>query len=201
MGRYLQKVCVPPASIHSMRHAKNKVLGQSIEAIAKEEGVGEQTVRMSIARVEAYHAIYTVDELKTGEIEVVLFNHEVKKMALHEALTAENKIYSVGGELVDKVPDHDTRLRAVEILAKVANNIMGTAIKFLPNPSSSQVNVNVLAGGGSAGIVIATFEDRLREVQKKRLERGQNNALPASTEAIDVEEVHPNWEDDDEGSS
>jgi hypothetical protein len=57
------------------------------------------------------------------------------------------------------------------------------------------VNVNVLNASGGAGVGIATFEDRLHEVKRKRGLLEQNNP-PTSSEDEDseVENFTPDWD-------
>lgn len=195
MARTIQRTFISPNGIHHLRYVRNKVLGMSIEKIAEEDGVDEKYIKKSISQVEAYHAMNTMDDLKTSQVEVVLFNAEMEKLAIHNALQAEDKVYSPEGELLDRRPNHEIQLAAVKVVKDIAESLLGSSAKVPLLPSTNTTQVNIMTGG-STGIGIATFEDRLREVKRKRTEQ---NILPASS-SEETEEVRPDWEGPDESS-
>ena len=190
MTRIVQRTAVSPNSLHRLRYVKNKVLGFSIEQIAKEEKVKEENILRSISLVESYYAMNTMEELRASQVEVVLFNAELEKAALCSALQAETKIFhEKTGKLISREPNYDVRLKGVEMLVEIGKNLITADARSNAPSNNTQVNVNV-AGGSTVGV--ATFEDRLREVRKKR------EALPAppleNVIEAEIEELRPNWE-------
>lgn len=164
----------------------------STEQLAKEEGVDERYIQQSIAKVEAYRALNTLEELEASQVEVVLFNKDLEKLAIRGALQAVTEIRDDKGKVIGKSPDHETRLKGVEVLAKITDNLIGAKAK--PTQANNQTNVNVFAGPGGGGVGIATFEDRLREVKKKRAQLEQNNPVIDIGGQEELEEVTPDWE-------
>jgi hypothetical protein len=188
--RIVQRTAVSPNSLHRLRYVKNKVLGLSIEQIAKEEKVKEENILRSISLVESYYAMNTMEELRASQVEVVLFNAELEKAALCSALQAETKIFhEKTGKLISREPNYDVRLKGVEMLVEIGKNLITADARSNAPSNNTQVNVNV-AGGSTVGV--ATFEDRLREVRKKR------EALPTppleNVIEAEIEELRPNWE-------
>lgn len=194
MARVIQRTTLPPTSLHHLRYVKNKILGVSTELIAKEEGVDEKYVLRSISQVEAYNAMNTMDDLRISQVEVVLFNAKLEKAALHSALQAETKILNDKGKVIAREPNHEIRLKGVEMMTEISKNLIMAEARS-NSPSGTNVQVNV--GGMGTTVGIATFEDRLREVKKKRSELEQKNppALPPQEPIdVEVEEIRPNWE-------
>lgn len=186
------KLIIAPGQIHQLRYVKHKMLGVSIEEIAKEDGVGEKYVLQSISRVETYRSLNTVDAVKAAQAEVLLFNQDLQKIAVRNGLSAKIKVYDEKtGELVREDEDHETQLKTVTVMKDMAESLIKSEQKVTP-PSQQNVNVNVLASGGTA-VGVSTFEDRLREVKRKMGERKEQQTLPEPSEVIDVEEVRPDW--------
>jgi hypothetical protein len=178
-----RKGYLPASDLHRYRFARHKVLGTPIEDIAKEDGVKVSTIESSIRDTEARNAMYSLDALEASQTEVVMFNKDLEKMALHDSLQAEKKIYAESGEHVGQViasePDYDVRLQASQIITEktkaiISRHVKGTSV-------STQVNV-VNSNNPSTN----TFEDRLREVLKRRENPALvQNDLPANA-VIDI---------------
>jgi hypothetical protein len=183
-----QRLLLAPSEIHRLRFAKNKILAMSTEQIAKEEGIGESCIKQSIARVEAYRALNTIEALEASQVEVILFNSEVQKRALRNGLMATTVFTDKDGK-VSREPDYETQLQCLNIMERMTKNLLGSKPGGAPLPSST-TNVNIVNAAGGAGVGILTFEDRLREVKRKRALIDQG--LPVSTE--DEEEFTPDWE-------
>jgi hypothetical protein len=198
VSREIQRTLITPTSLHHLRYVRYKSLGLSIEDIAKEDKVDPSAIQRSITQVETYYAMNTMEDLRSSEIEVMLFNKELKKLAISSALQAEIRTYdATGTKLVHKDPDHLTRLKAVDALIEIGKNLISAEARINQGPTNpTNVQVNV-ASGGTVGV--ATFEDRLREVRKKRIDQQEQKTLPASSEPAvvvdaEVEEFRPNWE-------
>lgn len=180
--------CAPRPQVEVMRHARHKVLGMTVEEIAKQDRVGIRAVEESIRNVELYNSLNSLEALELGETEVILFNKEVEKVVLADALKAEKKVYAEGGENAGEViasePDYDTRLKAVDSITKKAQAI------FARHAKGNSINTNVSVGVGITENNGMSFEDRLREVYKRRQDAQnslpvQNGELPAG-EVIDL---------------
>lgn len=191
---------IAPTDTHRLRFVKNKLLGMSTEQIAKEEGINEKYIKQSIAKVESYRALHTLDELEASQVEVILFNKDLQKIAIRNGLQATTQIIlkekdaeGNENEKIVEVKDVGMQLRTVEVIAKMTDNLMGSRARSLPQQTT---NVNILNAGGGTGVGIATFEDRLREVKRKRGQLEQQ-ALPAPrVDDSDIEEITPDWEGD-----
>jgi aspartate ammonia-lyase len=157
----------------------------STEQLAREEGVDEKYIKKSIAMVEAFRAMVTLDDLEASQVEVVLFNKELEKLAIHGALKASTAIYNAEGKKVSEEPNHEIRLDAVKVIKDITESLISSKNKG-GGGGGNNVNVNVW---------IATFEDRLHEVKRKRGLLEQNNP-PTSSEDEDseVENFTPDWD-------
>jgi hypothetical protein len=190
----MAKLLLAPSEIHRVRYVKNKSLGMSTEQIAREEGISERFIKQSIASVEAFKALTTLEELESSQVEVVLFNKDLEKLALRNALQAKTVIYNEAtGKKISEQPNHEIQLEAVKVIADITDNLVGSK-KGVP-AGGSTTNVNILNAPGSAGVGIATFEDRLREVKRKRGLLEQNNPSSSDSDSeIEAEEFTPDWE-------
>ena len=188
------RLLLAPNEIHRVRYVKNKTLGMSTEQIAREEGIQEKYIKKSIADVEAFKALTTLEELESSQVEVVLFNKDLEKLALRNALQAKTVIYNEKtGKKISEEPNHEIQLEAVKVIADITDNLVGSK-KGLP-VGGSTTNVNILNAPGSAGVGIATFEDRLREVKRKRGLLEQTNPSSSDSDSeIEAEEFTPDWE-------
>lgn len=190
-----------PSLVHQMRYVKNKVLAMSTEQIAKEENVGVVSVQRSISQVEAYRALSTADETEISQTEIVLFNKDIEKLALRRALMAETVT-----EDGKRIPDFDRQLHASEILTDKAKNVMDANAKKVAAAATaaaaqgSGTNVNITNVNSSGSIGIATFEDRLREVKKKRSGELEQNTKTLPAEVIDEERLDREADLDEPGS-
>lgn len=186
---------IAPSTLHQVRFVKNKVLGMSTEQIAKEEGILEKFVQKSVAQVEAYRAMNTLDALEASQVEVVLTNHKYQKEAIKNGLTARvaNEVEKGGIKVIVFEPNHDVQLRTLEIMAKMTDTLVSSKNKGTGG-NQNQVNI-AIAGGGVAGVGISTFEDRLRKIKAERSGLVENKTLPASIseDGDEVDEVTPDW--------
>jgi hypothetical protein len=188
------RLLLAPSEIHRVRYVKNKSLGMSTEQLAREEGISERFIKQSIAAVEAFKALTTLEELESSQVEVVLFNKDLEKLALRNALQAKTITRDDKGKKVAEEPNHEIQLEAVKVIADITDNLVGSKYKSVPTGSTT--NVNILNAPGGAGVGIATFEDRLREVKRKRGLLEQNNPPMSSSESdedSEIEEVTPDW--------
>ena len=190
-----RQLLLAPNEIHRLRYVKNKSLGMSTEQISREEGIQEKYIKQSIAAVEAFKALTTLEELESSQVEVVLFNKDLEKLALRNALQAKTVIYNEKtGKKVSEEPNHEIQLEAVKVIADITDNLVGSKYKGVPGGGST-TNVNILNAPGSAGVGIATFEDRLREVKRKRGLLEQTNPSSSDSDSeIEAEEFTPDWE-------
>jgi len=168
-----------PAAIHLARYMKFKKLNKTPEEIAKEEAVSLYAVRRSIQVVEQHRALVNVDAALTEQAEVVLSTKESEKAALDEALKAKTEIVDGKGRK-KLIPDHDTRLRASEV-------ITGKITAMQPRPGS-QTNVKVGVGVNNQAPTLsdyATFEDRLRAISERRRQMlGEPKTVEATVEDV-----------------
>jgi hypothetical protein len=181
------KLALPPFSRHRSRYIRHRRENVPIEEIAKSEGVGVAVIKKSILMMDAYYDLNTEEELKTATIELIRQVAPKEKKAIEEALEATRPIHDKEtGEIIRIEPDHDVRIAAMvantkRIEALLAKKGFGTQVNL-------GVGVNVSQSGGvTQG---GTFENRLREIQKKR-----DEFLIAPPEP---EEVEPEYGEEDE---
>jgi hypothetical protein len=153
----------------------------SLEEIAKEDGVKVATIERSLKDVEAQSSMFNMDALEASQTEIIMFNQEMEKMALHDSLQAEVKVYGTTpdtqGEVIATEPNYEVRLRASEILTEktkaiISRHVKGTSV-------NNNLNVGIVNNNQPSG---NTFEDRLREVLRNRsleLTAPVQNDLPA----------------------
>jgi hypothetical protein len=167
----------------------------STEQLAREEGIDEKHIKKSIAMVEAFRAQVTLDDLEASQVEVVLFNKDLEKIALRDALQAKVVTLSPEGKKIHEEPNHEIRLSAVKEIREITDSLISSKSKG-GGGGGNNVNVNVLNAPGGAGVGIATFEDRLHEVKRKRGLLEQNNPPTSSDEDEDseVENFTPDWD-------
>jgi len=154
-----------PPQVAIDRYHRNKQ-GESIEEIAKRDGVTEITVKDSIRKVEIFRSRRSVDLMNEDIAGIVIDSGKAVNNALQEALTAENEYQdSKTGEKIS-VPDHSIRLQAASEVREFAKVIQP---KVGPH---STVNVGVgISGGRVATGSYIGMEDRLREIRKTRAEQ------------------------------
>jgi hypothetical protein len=180
-----ERTYIAVSDLHRYRYARHKVMGLTIEEIAKEDGVKISTIESSVKIVAAQQSMYTMDALETSQIEVINFSKDLEKLALHDSLQAEIKVYGntpeTQGEVVATEPDYDVRLRASAIITDKVKAIISRHVKG--NTQNTQVNVGIVNNQPTGN----TFEDRLRAVLSKReLPPSVQNDLPADVEVLDI---------------
>ena len=161
------------------RYARFKA-GQSPEEIALQDKISIARVKASIRAVEIQNSLYGLDALEVSQSEIVMYNKERQKIAISEALVAEKKVYAEQGEFVGEViatePDHETRLQAVGELRQI---VAALGVRHSKGPSQN-INLNQSLTMNTGTLV--TFEDRLREIKKRR-----DSGELASGETIDIQ--------------
>src|SRR5271154_25780 len=114
----------------------------STEALAREAGIQEKYIKQSIAMVETFKALNTMEELEASQVEVVVFNKEVEKIAIHEALKAK-KVDEAGEE----VPDHEIRLLGFNKIVNFTEILMGWRGRFFSAQNTPNENIINPRGG------------------------------------------------------
>jgi len=198
VGRQLA-IPVVPSILHRLRYAKHKTLGQSYEQIATEEKVSPKVIQHSVAMVETYRGLCDLAELEACQIAVVVSNYELERLALNRALQAVRRVRDEKtGKVLYTEQDHQTQLQAVNEMTQITESLNARRLaRFLQQQQTTNVNIGI--GGSVSGG--QTYEDRLREIQRKRKE------LEAAPSVIDVQpeqptpEPSPNWDKDSEESA
>jgi predicted transcriptional regulator len=166
-----------------MRHKS----GLTIEAIAREDGVSESTVKQSIETAHAYRALLTQTEVELSQNDVIVSTVEIQKKQLAGALEA-TKLVKKGNRYVE-VPDWEVRMRALELIP----DLVTAAKPKVQTGHLTQVNVQQVANAAAekqaqtaSGKGIESFEDMLRRINsQKKLESGE---APPS-DVIDAEVI------------
>jgi len=160
--------------LHFSRYVRVKS-GLAVEDIAKRDGVSVETVQESIRWVEQYRARNTVDHANEATVAAILENKQNISSALTNGLTATYETQDKDGKKVS-VPDVSLQLQALDRVS----DLLGTV---QPKPARGGINVGVGVGVGmgirtkpGSSIQYMGFEDRLREVRRKRAEAA---ALPS----------------------
>ena len=177
---------------------KNKSLGLSAEEIAKEEKVKPDAVRRSISDVEAYHALFNLKEMEAGQNEVLILNQRLETLAINSGLTAETIIRDKDGKIIAREPDHELRLKSVQLMISLVEALES---RNKGGGGNQTVQVGISLPQATAGA--QSFEDRLREISKKRSEE-ISSGVPALIEARPQEPVTefiPSWEEDREAET
>lgn len=141
-----------------------------LDQIAKEEGVSVEAVTRSIARIDRKRARLTLREIHAAEMSVLLSGVREEREAINSALTAVKRVQVLdvrGRPLIDKgepiyteVPDHETRMAAVQLRTAILNAIQ-------PKGGGVNLNVSQVAVGGG-GVSRRGVEARIIEFNKKR---------------------------------
>lgn len=157
-----KEALIPP--IHRRHYIQHKILGQSLEEIASREKCSVKHVERSIEQFEIFQAVYSVEQVVIGQAAIVLKNVELEQRVLASALEAKRSVIvrRDGQEVLEEsdVPDHETRLHAVEIINKKIESIM-------PKGGGISISQNV-SNQVSAPSITMSFEDRLRQIKEKR---------------------------------
>lgn len=152
-------------SKHFDRYYRNKS-GESIEDIAKKDGVREKAVKDSLLTVEAYRTRNTVESTNQAMSSVVLNLASRIEGAIAEALEATYESEKDGKKIEE--PDHTTRLKAVSEVREIAKVIQ-------PKSGGPQIGINVGVGisDRKASGTYVGMEERMRDIRKTIKERPQ----------------------------
>ena len=151
--------------------------GSSIEKVAEEDGVSKTAVRNSFLNIETYKNIYSMQQLETAQIEMIMDLQEGEKLSLTEAFKAKIRTF-VGNSMVE-TPDHDTALSASHVITERISALR-------PNKGGLTINASASAGASSSSSSSGgsvSFEDRLRKILQKREQEKSSEAIevPALT--------------------
>ena len=172
----------------------------SPEEICAREKCSLEVFQNSLARMEAYRASVSTDEIEMAMNAIVLRRLPEADKALGDALKAKvvTRHQYVDGKgrqkskVISTEPDHNIRLQAHDRLQRMADRMI---------PKGGGVAVNVQqnnAGGGDGGGVVSrrSFEEVLRE---RRREQGLSDGMTIDAEYEDVSEVDESANDHDDG--
>ena len=155
----------------------------TIEDIAVQDHVSVDTVRTSIKAVEVRKQLCSIHEVETAEAQLLLDTIPLQQKALTEALVATQIVMGTKGR-AKEVPDHTTRMRAVDVLTQKSASLR-PQMKIAP---TTQVNVNT---GNQTLVNGMTFEDRVRQIVEKRREAETVPALAAPVDLGGYTEAEP----------
>lgn len=169
MAKYGQ---LATAEVHLRRYYRNKN-GETIQEIAKKDGVQEQTIKDSIRAVELYRIRRSVETMNENVVDVVLETLPNYKKAINDGLKAVSVVEE--GNNKRKEPDHNVRMKAASELRSLIQVVQPRT----PHVHATQVNVG---GGQGQQPRVATgsylgMEDRLRVINEE-LEKTKN-AVPS----------------------
>jgi len=159
----------------------------TIEDIAVQDHVSVDTVRTSIKAVEIRKQLCSIHEVETAEAQLLLDTIPLQQKALTEALVATQIVMGTKGR-VKEVPDHTTRMRAVDVLTQKSASLR-PQMKIAP---TTQVNVNT---GNQTLVNGIAYEDRMRQIQEKRREIEAPSALPPPIDLGGYTETEPEEEE------
>jgi len=173
-------------SVHLLRHARHK-LGATVEELAKEEGVQERAILKSIALVDMHRLNNTPEVLNAEIIDTIIGRNKKMAKALDDALDA-----TVVGREGAKVPDHKTKLAAVDRIVRLVKEVQ-------PKRQGGGIKLNVQQQTGVHQAVVSTetpftgFEERLRTIRHKIDQRNQlpppeSVAAPLGENELDLED-------------
>lgn len=164
-----------------------------IEEIAARDRVGEDTIRKSIDAVEIYRMSGAYEEVDISWNHMALRLVEDQESVLRSAMVAESwRTMKDGTEI--PIPDHATRLKAIEVVKDLA-------VVSRPKAPMNQVNVQTNVANGTHGSNGGglSFESRLREIRERRgmgqLGSGQPLLIESAPEQTQAEKVAAELDD------
>lgn len=167
--------------VHLARHYKHRSVGKPLDVIAKEDDVTQKTVRRSVMLIDRYNALVNVESMVRSEARLVMVTATLQEAAIKRALTANKIIRDSDGKEIEELtePDHDIQIKAIAAVTDKSKAI---------TPKGGGINLNVGVNNSNSGpaipATVITFEDRVREIQRRRDEQRQ---IPAASEVTDVE--------------
>jgi len=162
-----------------------------IEEIAAREKVTVETIRKSIDAIESYRLAGSYEEVDIAWNHLALRLVEDQEGVLRSAMVAE-KVTVLPDGARGFVPDHLTRMRALEVAREFAEV---TRPKVPMNQMNVQTNVVSGSNGSGGGI---SFESRLREIKARRAAGELSSGAPlleASAQPSQAEALAAEFED------
>jgi len=185
MGLAKEKVAnVLEQGVHLARHYRHRSVGKPLDIIAKEDGVTEVTVRRSVMLIDRYNSLINTESMIRSEARIVMVTSTLQEEAIKSALTAKKIIRDQDGKEIKRLtePDHEIQLKAVDVVTDKAK---------AATPKGPGINLNVGVNNSSPGpaipATVITFEDRVREIQRRR--NNEQHQIPAASEATEAEAV------------
>jgi hypothetical protein len=190
------------ATIHTMRYLRHH-RGETVQDIARNEGVTVKAVEKSLRQVQVDHALNTPEQLEREAINVVRSNLPHVQSAISRALKAKTLIRETtirrGKEetRIKTVDDIDTQLKGLKAFNDMltATQPKGTGIAVNVN----QQNANLAAAAATTNIRTTTYEDRLRRIRNQQAEYAlmPSQVIDAPEATDEDDEVDPLDEEDD----
>jgi hypothetical protein len=171
--------------------------GESIEEIAKKDGITEVRVKQSIETVEVYEKMLSEELLRKQQIALIYSLAKKEFDVTMERLEAMKEGRAVDGSLIPHltVPDQEMR-------DKTSRTITDRMRVVLPQGGGGvniQQNFRGAAGTGIGLTDVVTFEDRIRSIQARRQEQLAITAAAESIEdeSLELETLPPESSDED----
>lgn len=142
-------------NIHLQRYLRAKI-GLTPEEIAKEHKVSVQAVKASIARIDSYRALHTLDFANEGIVGLLIDVLPDTKSALVRGMKAKKRV-TVGNrtELVDDIL----------MQQKAVENVKELAMVIQPK-GGKPVNVQVSANANAQSAVVSHSETRVMGMEE-----------------------------------
>lgn len=179
-------------NIHLQRYLRAKI-GISPEQIAKEHGVQLDTVKESIAKVDVYRQLHTLDFANEAAVGVVVgAAGEIGRAILRGATATKRIVVGNGTEVVD---DHATQQKAVENFTGLVTAIQPKGGKGVSVSVSANSTAQSAASSHSETRTMG-YEERLRKVSQQVEAESTRKSEVGTT--FDDEEVEDDEEDEGE---
>ncbi len=174
-------------NVHLQRYLRAKI-GLTPEEIAKEHGVSVETVKGSIAKIDTYRALHTLEFANEAAVGIVVGSANIIQRAILRGAVAKKRV--IVGDKTEMVDDFAIQAKSVENFTALVTAIQPRGGK--------PVNVNVNANANSQSTAVSHsetrtmgFEERLRHISKKVEQESSSKSEIGTTfddEVIEAEE-------------
>lgn len=181
MGKTQSKIARAANLAVSPIHFKRYLRFQAkmpVEQIALQDKVTPETVKDSIAAVDAYRQQFTIERMNEGVIQTTLNTRDKVETALSRALDAKVTIEGQNGQKRVE-DDHTVQLEAVKVFKDLVASVQPKGGKGL----HIQTTVGVQANSGGPRVQSSGFgfEERLTKIRAKI---DEHNLLPGEVGTV-----------------
>ncbi len=174
---------------HYMRYLRRNE-GESLDEIARAEGVSVKAIEKSIKQVELHRSLNNQGNLNANVVAMLMGNLSRVDKGFKKLFNAksyvERRLADGSSELVP-IDDTETQLETIKVFGKFIESMQpkGGGLAVNVNQTNQTASVTNIRHGG--------FVERMTEIRKRVQE---HNLLPSVT--VDAREADPDDEDDED---